>query len=154
MRESTQESIQDSVRENTRDSVRENTQEPWPLRPHHGMCMAYFQGKGYSEKFSEHMSHMISRLETENPQVRLTIGTDCICSACPNNMEGVCSSAEKVKRFDEGLLSGCGLKNGSVLSFRDFSQMVREQILDRGLRENICGDCQWTGLCIEKYRRR
>ena len=26
-----------------------------PLRPHHGMCLAYFKGEGYSNGFSAHM---------------------------------------------------------------------------------------------------
>lgn len=25
------------------------------LRPHHGMCLAYFEGRGYSREFAEHM---------------------------------------------------------------------------------------------------
>ena len=30
-----------------------------PVRPHHGMCLAYFIGKGYSEGFSAHMEKML-----------------------------------------------------------------------------------------------
>lgn len=26
-----------------------------PLRPHHGMCLAYFKGEGYSNGFTAHM---------------------------------------------------------------------------------------------------
>lgn len=32
------------------------------LRPHHGMCLAYFEGKGYSEGFTAHMQSMLERL--------------------------------------------------------------------------------------------
>ena len=36
------------------------------LRAHHGMCIAYFQGQGYSEIFTEHMKSIIKLLK-ENP---------------------------------------------------------------------------------------
>ncbi|MFR7899312.1 MAG: DUF1284 domain-containing protein [Ruminococcus sp.] len=38
---------------------------------------------------------------------------DEICSACPNNCEGVCEAAEKVKRYDNEVLVECGLKRRS-----------------------------------------
>ena len=30
-----------------------------PLRPHHGMCLAYFKGEGYSNGFTAHMAEML-----------------------------------------------------------------------------------------------
>ena len=33
------------------------------LRPHHGMCLAYFEGKGYSDGFTGNMQHMLELLE-------------------------------------------------------------------------------------------
>ena len=36
-----------------------------PVRPHHGMCLAYFIGKGYSEGFSAHMEKMLHILEQD-----------------------------------------------------------------------------------------
>ena len=43
---------------------------PLPLRPHHGMCMAYFVGRGYSDAFSVHMAALLEELEPGSP-VRL-----------------------------------------------------------------------------------
>ena len=54
------------------------------LRAHHGMCLAFFQGKGYSGEFVTNMAEMKAVLE-ENPCVRLGAETDEICAACPNN---------------------------------------------------------------------
>ena len=31
------------------------------LRPHHGMCLAYFVGKGYSDGFTIHMEEMLEK---------------------------------------------------------------------------------------------
>ena len=39
-----------------------------PVRPHHGMCLAYFIGKGYSEGFSAHMEKMLHILEKDVPE--------------------------------------------------------------------------------------
>ena len=60
-----------------------------PVRPHHGMCLAFFIGKGYSEGFSAHMEKMLKEFQKNLP-VRLVVHTDEICSACPNNEKNVC----------------------------------------------------------------
>lgn len=36
-----------------------------PLRPHHGMCLAYFKGEGYSDGFSAHMQEMLDIFQKE-----------------------------------------------------------------------------------------
>lgn len=35
----------------------------YTLRPHHGMCLAYFEGKGYSSSFCVHMGEVLEKLE-------------------------------------------------------------------------------------------
>ena len=55
-----------------------------PLRPHHGMCLAYFKGEGYSNGFTAHMAEML-KIFLEGKKIRLHVDTDEICSACPNN---------------------------------------------------------------------
>ena len=117
-----------------------------PLRAHHGLCLRFFQGKGYSGAFVENMAQKKAMLE-ENPLVRLTDQADEICRACPNNLSGQCESAEKVRRYDREVLSRCGLTVGDVLPYRELTERVRKTILLPGHREEICGDCQWTDLC-------
>ncbi|MGN0335780.1 MAG: DUF1284 domain-containing protein [Lachnospiraceae bacterium] len=56
------------------------------IRAHHGMCLAFFKGKGYSNEFTEHMGKIKERL-TENPLVCITDQTDIICSCCPKSVE-------------------------------------------------------------------
>ncbi len=120
--------------------------EAYPIRPHHGLCLAFFRGKGYSEEFVENMTRMQKALEA-NAAVCLTEKTDGICAACPNNQDGVCATAEKVARYDREVLRHCGLSTGDTLPFRELEARVRETILLPGKREEICGDCQWSGLC-------
>lgn len=116
------------------------------LRPHHGMCLFFFQGKGYSDTFNENMSK-IKRVLDENPPVKLVSKADVICSACPNNQNEICISLEKVNRYDSSVLELCSFETGSVLSFQDLQKQIRKNILEAGKRPQICSDCQWNELC-------
>lgn len=108
--------------------------------------MAFFQGKGYSGEFTAHMAKVIEAMK-ENPTVCLVSETDVVCKKCPNNLDDLCNTAEKAARYDEQVLSFCGLKAGQELPFAEFQQKVFNHILLCGKREDICGDCQWTDLC-------
>lgn len=116
------------------------------LRPHHGMCLAYFAGHGYSDGFTAHMEEILSSLAPETP-VKLTVGTDCVCSACPNNQNGVCDKPELVAAYDRAVLHFCGLWEGQVLPFGRFTELVQRRILAPGLRSSVCGGCQWNEIC-------
>lgn len=122
---------------------------PVRLRAHHGMCLAFFEGKGYSSGFTAHMAQVLEFLQGD-PLVELAAGRDTICGPCPNLEAGVCQTAEKVARYDAQVLSLCGLKAGDVLPWSDFSRLVKERILTPGLRQGICGDCQWNDLCASR----
>ena len=114
------------------------------IRAHHGMCLTFFQGKGYSGDFVENMGAMKKILE-QNPLIRLVEGYDDVCAACPNKLTETC--AEKASRYDREVLRRCGLSVGDTLSYEDFSKKVVETILRPGVRGAICGDCQWSSLC-------
>ena len=43
-----------------------------PLRPHHGMCLAYFKGEGYSNGFTAHMAEML-KIFLEGKKIRLHV---------------------------------------------------------------------------------
>lgn len=117
-----------------------------PLRPHHGMCLAYFAGRGYSEGFTAHMEAIQEGLTADTP-VRLIVGTDAVCAACPNNLEGLCEKPELVAGYDRAVLTLCGLEEGQVLPYRTFRSLVEIGILMSGRRQEICGNCQWTDFC-------
>ena len=120
--------------------------EPVPLRPHHGMCLAYFVGEGYSGGFAVHMGQGLAALAPDTP-VKLVVNTDEICTACPNNTGGTCEKPDLVADYDRQVLSRCGLTEGEVLPFGCFTALVEEKILSSGHRREICGGCQWNGLC-------
>ena len=81
------------------------------LRPHHLLCIQKFTGHGYDADFTQHMNYIVSELRRD-PETQITIvqGCDDLCKACPNNINGVCSSLEKVAGMDSSVLDICGLK--------------------------------------------
>lgn len=123
-----------------------------PLRPHHGMCLAYFIGYGYSDEFSLRMSRLLDILKHDTP-VKLTVGTDIVCGPCPNNQNNLCVQAAMVEAYDRAVLAACGLEEKLILPFGQFTTFVQERILSPGLRESICGGCQWNAICAQQKSR-
>ena len=116
------------------------------LRPHHGMCLAYFIGHGYSDGFTAHMNRILTSLTPDTP-VRLVVKTDSVCTACPNNIDGRCDKPDLVAGYDHEVLTRCGLREDMTIPFQDFTALVQKQILTPGLRSEICGSCQWSEIC-------
>ena len=86
------------------------------LRPHHGMCFQFYEGKGYSPDFTDHMGKVIEAFEDAPQQeVRIITATDIVCENCPNNEAGVCVSQDKVTRYDEEVLRVCGISEGELM---------------------------------------
>lgn len=118
----------------------------YKIRAHHGMCIAFFQGKGYSNEFTSHMGEIIQKLE-KNPTICISTQTDIICCKCPNNKQGLCETESKVIEYDRQVLKYCGLSESMIMPYADFKRAVYENILTSNKREKICGNCQWNELC-------
>ena len=71
--------------------------------------------------------------------------TDEICSACPNNSQGICEAAEKVKRYDNAVLAECGLKEGQKLAFPEFTEAVQKKIIETGKERKSAAIASGTG---------
>ena len=41
----------------------------YKIRPHHGLCIAFFEGKGYSPEFVRHMEQTIANLKQATIQL-------------------------------------------------------------------------------------
>lgn len=118
------------------------------LRPHHGMCLQFFEGKGYDPEFTDCLSRLIRELSADPGQkIRLTASADDVCRHCPNNEAGTCVTAEKVMKYDRKVLQICGLREETELPYEEFVKLVKGRILDTGKRSGICGDCVWDGIC-------
>ena len=99
------------------------------LRPHHGMCLAYFEGKGYSDGFTVNMQKMLEFFE-KGADIELTVSGDEICKECPNLKEGSCVSAGLVEAYDRKVLEACGLSEKVQMRFQEFVENVQKNVID------------------------
>lgn len=125
---------------------------PLSLRFHHGMCLAFFEGKGYSDSFSAGMAQVRDALCPQT-MVRLCCGPDAICARCPNLQGDACRCGAKVRRYDAAVRTRCGLAEGQLMPWGAFQSLVWTRILAAGERERICGDCEWNELCRASLKR-
>lgn len=116
------------------------------LRPHHGLCTAFFIGKGYSSEFTANMADCIAMLSRTSPLVRLTVGTDIICEKCPNNTNGKCSDA-KPDIYDRKVLELIGIPENTELQWTAYRDMVRAEIIEKGRLCQVCSGCRWYEIC-------
>lgn len=116
------------------------------VRAHHGLCMSFFEGKGYSDSFTANMAEKKMLLE-KDPIVKIVDCADEVCKACPHNDGGVCSSLGKVAGYDSAVLERCGIKSGTELHWKEFSKLVHDNIIGAKKLSEVCGDCQWYSIC-------
>lgn len=119
------------------------------IRPHHGLCIQFFEGKGYSDEFTSHMAEVIESLQ-RNPRIKLVTIEDEICSHCPNYEGMGCQTSDKVKRYDDKVLNLIGAKAGQEIYWDEFVQRVREKIIEEGKMQSVCSDCGWAEICHRK----
>ena len=123
---------------------------PFLLRPHHALCIRFFEGKGYSEAFIRHMTAVIEALRQDDPSITLCEGCDILCDPCPHNTGGVCDHDERVRGIDERALEMMGLSTGSVLSWHELYIRAYDSIIKTGRLKEVCRDCQWLSICHKK----
>ena len=122
-----------------------NTQ--FKLRAHHGMCLHYFQGKGYSSSFTENMSSVLTYLNENDPLVTVIADCDNICSKCPNLIFGKCITSRKVSKYDNNTLKSLDIESGTTMKYSEYSKLIEDKIINSGIRGKICSDCRWNDLC-------
>ena len=116
------------------------------LRPHHALCVHFFEGKGYSEGFVSHMTDVIEKL-CDDTEIEITDDCDMICSACPENADGICRSADKVSGIDKRAAEYMGIKPGERSPWRRISALAMDKIIDKGKLKDVCRDCKWIDIC-------
>lgn len=110
-------------------------------------------GEGYSDDFSKNMTEVIKKLR-ENPEVRLIKDLDDICKYCTENLGEVCQSQEKVKSYDEKVLTLLNLREDEKYFWENLRALTCDIIFSKDRREEICGACQWNELCKEVEGKR
>lgn len=128
------------------------TNPPTSLRPHHALCVLFFEGKGYNRAFVENMTALLA---DPSRKCQITAGCDTLCHACPNNHYGMCSDEAKVTLFDQRTLSHTSalFQADQPTPLNQLCQSVFDAILQQGLLAEVCGECEWAMLCQDKWRR-
>lgn len=116
------------------------------LRPHHGLCIRFFEGKGYSNEFTMHMRNVIACLN-DDTEILLADHDDVICEKCPNLKQGECVSRDKAAGYDRAVLERTGLSAGTALGYGEFQKKIAGSIIEPGIMKHICGDCGWADIC-------
>lgn len=116
------------------------------LRPHHLLCIQKYTGHGYDENFTKHMDSTVKILY-EKGIVTLQEGCDDLCSACPNNVDGKCTSLDKVRHMDESVLEACGLSYGDTDEWMKLADIAKSRVFQTNEFNNICHSCEWFELC-------
>ncbi len=123
------------------------------LRPHHGLCIQQFEGKGYSEEFVENMTAIIKQLNHDPDQmITLCCRADDLCSHCPHRRKTGCVSGQKVELYDSTCLSLCDLKDGQSISWMEFQKRVKNKIISTGKLKTVCENCEWLSICEAHYK--
>ncbi|MDE6671865.1 MAG: DUF1284 domain-containing protein [Ruminococcus sp.] len=114
----------------------------YKIRPHHALCINFFEGKGYSTNFTENMTRIIENLQ-KNPLIEITTVHDVICSKCP------CTDChEKATSYDMKVLDICGISG--KIRWNDLQEIIHEKIISTGKLHEVCVDCQWFYICGKK----
>jgi len=120
------------------------------LRPHHLICTQSFVGEGYSNDFIDNMANIVENLRnSKSCMVQIIFSTDDICQKCPSMLgENICSSNEKVNRYDSKVIKYFDIKE-KIYNYNEIANHIKQQVNEEIL-EDICGDCRWREICAEK----
>ncbi len=116
------------------------------IRGHHLLCLQFFEGKGYSERFVNNMKNVVKRLR-RGERIKIVRGKDDICSFCPHLNNGECTLDEKVYKKDKSVLKLFHLNSGDIVSWDRvvdiFKSLSKKDFL------NICKECLWKDICFK-----
>ena len=118
----------------------------YSIRPHHLLCLSFFEGKGYSSEFVAHTAAVLHGLQ-QGGFATITEGADDICRHCPHNQNGICRTQDKVLRYDKAVLIHCRLRPGQIYSWEELTNRAANSIILSGRLSAVCGDCEWQSLC-------
>ena len=113
------------------------------LRPHHLLCTQGYSGKGYSDGFVSNMDKVVDYLRSnEDAKVTLRFSTDDLCTDCPNKLgEDLCSTQDKVKRFDSKTVEYFNLEEKEY-DYHEITGIIDDQMTEEMLAD-ICEGCSW-----------
>lgn len=132
--------------------------DPVRYRPHHFLCSLGFEGKGYSESFTENMTAIVmGRLRAKGGDatvIEVTGATDDICAPCPKRRGRLCTNQDKIKTLDRAHAAALRLEPRETLTWGEAKARIRANI-PAGSLKILCAGCEWEryGMCEAALRR-
>lgn len=115
------------------------------LRAHHGLCIQFFQGKGYNKAFVENMTRTVHSLKKES-LIKIIDSCDILCEYCPHNKNGECEQNDKVHFIDLQTLKNADLLSGTICTWKEYTDRILK-IISSDKRKYICKGCEWSAVC-------
>lgn len=119
------------------------------IRPHHLLCLQFFEGKGYSDSFVKHMTEIHDKLLEENPKIHLVKGTDDICKSCPNNERGRCNKESSVSGNDMRTYEAIKDEVNGDGTWEELTELVYKNIINQNKLKQVCETCRWSDICMK-----
>ena len=125
---------------------------PVRFRPHHFLCSLGYEGKGYSDGFTENMTSIVmGRLraaEGDNTPIRVVGAADDICAPCPKRRGTLCTTQDKIKTLDRAHAAALKLKPHEELTWGEAKARIRAAV-PPGTLKTLCAGCEWEpyGMC-------
>ncbi|MEM2726931.1 MAG: DUF1284 domain-containing protein [Archaeoglobaceae archaeon] len=114
------------------------------LRGHHLICLHFFTGHGFDDKFRENLARILNNIS----EVEVVDSADDVCKACPYNA-GFCNyspTAEKeVGELDRFALKKLNLDVGTRIKWDRLKQEINQVIEE--WKDFACKNCEWRGVC-------
>ena len=132
--------------------------DPVRYRPHHFLCSLGYEGKGYSEAFTDNMTAIVmGRLRAAGGDatvIEVTGATDDICAPCPKRRGRLCTDQAKIKALDRAHAAALRLEPHERLTWAEAKDRIRAHVPPGSLK-TLCKGCQWEplGLCEAALRR-
>lgn len=121
------------------------------FRPHHFLCALGFQGRGYSDRFTDNMAGIVDQLRGPNGDrtvLHVTFQADRICAPCPHRRGSGCEKSFRITALDERHAAALSLTDGQALTWAEAKARIVSHV-PPGALHDLCQGCQWLalGLC-------
>lgn len=119
------------------------------LRGHHLICLHFFHGKGYDDRFVSNLREIMRRAEDE--EILVCAGADDVCSSCFHLKDSFCCSApgaeDEIRAMDLKAFSLLARQPGEKIAWSN----IRGRLPDifNEWRASFCMECDWRGVCEE-----
>lgn len=125
---------------------------PLRLRPHHVFCALGYQGKGYSDTFTDNMTRLVTdglkAPEGDDTPLLIVSAADAICAPCPHRQGWLCEKQSQIEALDRRHARALGIEAGNRLTWAEAKDRIRTKVAPGDLTD-LCQGCRWLplGLC-------